>query len=170
MSVIMPPERRRHRLLTDVLADIATSGDPTITRIDEVVAEFGDLDGLLLAAQHRWYTAVFARLDAILEDTPEHPAQAVAQLWTDLAADRPGLRMLLDTHAERPALAAADRHHRAVVLRDLGVDLAALPVPPGPATGPPDQLRMLELVRRVLRAMTRRVASPRCPLRMADVG
>jgi hypothetical protein len=53
---------------------------------------FGGEDGLLLALQHRWLTALTARLD---DDIPAEQSRA------ELAVLEPGLRALLDEAARR---------------------------------------------------------------------
>lgn len=121
--------RTRHQLLEAVLADVARTGDPVVTHVDEVRAEFGDVEAFLLAAQHRWYTAVYAHLDAVLEDPADVPG-SVARMWWQLAAAMPALRALLDAHSEVPIVAVVDAQHRHRVLCDVGVDLAALPSRP----------------------------------------
>ncbi|WP_232661652.1 hypothetical protein [Pseudonocardia sp. TRM90224] len=126
MSATWEQTHRRQALLKAVLADVEASGQPAVTHLDEVVAEFGDVTAFLLAAHHRWYTAVLARIDVVLEDQQLEPVEAVAEIWTVLAERHAPLRALLDAHRDEPALAAADEHYRGLVLRDLGVDLAAL--------------------------------------------
>ena len=125
----------QHRTLTAVLADIARTGRPEITRPEEVATAFGDPDGLLRLAQHRWYAAVYAHLDALLEDPPPDLPAAVGGLWRSLAARHAPVRALLDAHAHHPTLRAADRHHRRVLLETVGVDVAALPPAPPSRTG-----------------------------------
>jgi hypothetical protein len=119
----------RDRLLAAVLDDVKRTERPDITHLDGVAAEFGGVDGLLLAVQHRWWTAVDAHLDALLEDPPEDPARAVGDLWRSLARHHSAARMLLDAHADRPALFAAEHEHRRGLMRAVGVDLTALPGP-----------------------------------------
>ncbi|MEJ3656854.1 hypothetical protein WEH80_28230 [Actinomycetes bacterium KLBMP 9759] len=126
MSATWEQTHRRQALLTTVLADVEASWQPLVTRIDEVIEEFGDVTAFLLAAHHRWYTAVLARIDVVLEDQQLDPPDAVAEIWTALAQRHAALRALLDAHRDEPALIAADEHYRELVLRDLGVDLAAL--------------------------------------------
>ncbi len=115
----------KFRLVTEVLAEVVRTGRPEIAPVAEVQAAFGDLEAFLLALHHRWRTAFFARLDALLEDAPDDFEAAVAALWSDPTLGGPGLRPLLDAHADHPALAAADAQERLLVARDLGVDLPA---------------------------------------------
>jgi hypothetical protein len=118
-------------LVREVLAEVARTGRPEITRLAEVEAAFGSLDAFLLALHHRWRTAVFAHLDALLEERAEDLEAAVRALWTDPATGGRGLRAVLTAHAERPALADAHERDRRLVRRDLGVD------PPPLGAGPP---------------------------------
>jgi ATP adenylyltransferase len=64
--------------------------DPTVERL------FGSKEGLLLSLQHRWMTALTAKLDQAAED--DIPAE---QARAELAARLPGLRTLLDEAARR---------------------------------------------------------------------
>lgn len=57
---------------------------------------FGSEEGLLLSLQHRWMTALTAKLDQAAED--DIPAE---QARAELAARLPGLRALLDEAARR---------------------------------------------------------------------
>jgi hypothetical protein len=116
-------------LIRQVLAEVVRTGRPEIVRQGDVEATFGGVDAFLLALHHRWRTAFFARLDALLEDPPDDLDAAVAALWTDPTTGGRGLRALLDAHADSHALAAAQERERQLVLRDLGVDV------PAPASG-----------------------------------
>ncbi|HLU54467.1 MAG TPA: hypothetical protein VKZ81_03320 [Pseudonocardia sp.] len=110
-------------LTREVLAEAARTGRPEITRRDEVEAAFGGVEPFLLALHHRWRTALFARLDALIEDPPDDFEGAVAAVWADPALGGRGLRALLDAHAHVPALAAAQERERSLVRRTLGVEL-----------------------------------------------
>ncbi|MQA14860.1 MAG: hypothetical protein GEV09_12005 [Pseudonocardiaceae bacterium] len=92
----------------------------------EVDTEFGGLDGLLLAAAHRWYTALHAHLDAVLEQHPAHLPTAVAELWRALERTHPACRALLDAHGDRPVLATVEARQRRMLLDTTGVDLHAM--------------------------------------------
>lgn len=118
--------RRRYRLIEAVLDDVRRSGEPVVPAglRDEVDAEFGGLDGLLLAVAHRWHTAFVAHLDAVLEEGPADLSTAVAELWCSQAAVHATSRALLDAHADRPVLIEAADRQRRDVLATTGVDLA----------------------------------------------
>jgi hypothetical protein len=110
-------------LIRQVLAEVVRTGRPEIVRQGDVEATFGSVDAFLLALHHRWRTAFFARLDALLEDPPDGLDAAVVALWTDPTTGGRGIRALLDAHADSPALAAAQDRERRMVLRDVGVDV-----------------------------------------------
>ena len=113
-------------LVREVLAEAARTGRPEITRRGDVEAAFGNFEAFLLALHHRWRTALFARIDALLEDSPADFDAAVVAAWTDPTTGGRGLRALLDAHADSPALAAAQERERLLLQRTLGVEI---PVP-----------------------------------------
>ena len=114
-------------LVREVLAEAVRTGRPEITRRGDVEAAFGSIEAFLLALHHRWRTALFARLDALLENLPAHSSAdcdaAVAALWTDPTTGGRGVRALLDAHADTPALAAAHERERRLVQRTIGVEV-----------------------------------------------
>jgi ATP adenylyltransferase len=66
---------------------------------------FGGEEGLLLSLQHRWMTALTAKLDQAAED--DIP---VEQARAELAARMPGLRALLDEAARRSIRIRSRQH------------------------------------------------------------
>ncbi|MGB9249603.1 MAG: hypothetical protein WCC28_07535 [Mycobacterium sp.] len=66
---------------------------------------FGSEEGLLLSLQHRWMTALTAKLDQAAED--DIPAE---QVRAELAARLPGLRALLDEAARRSIRIRSRQH------------------------------------------------------------
>lgn len=127
-------------LVREVLAEAARTGRPEITRRSDVEAAFGSVDAFLLALHHRWRTALLARLDALIENTPaDSPADfdaAVVAAWTDPTTGGRGLRALLDAHADSPALTAAQERERRFVQRTVGVELPAPSSRPRAVTHP----------------------------------
>jgi len=136
MSATWDETRRRSRLITAVLDDVAVSGEADAVHRHPVVETFGDLDTLLLAVHTRWSTAVLARADDVLESDPIDPARALAAALHELDAALPGARLLLDGHAARPAVEAAEERLRTRIRADLDVDLADLPPVPAAASCP----------------------------------
>lgn len=90
--------------------------DPTAPLVFDDLPEarrlFGSADGVLLALQQRWTTALAARLDQAIEaDTDPHEARA------RLAAEQPTLRAVLDAGAARSsALRDTQRGERRMVV------------------------------------------------------
>jgi ATP adenylyltransferase len=80
------------------LIDRAAENPQSAMSFDDATVErlFGDEEGLLLSLQHRWMTALTAKLDQAAED--DIPAE---QARAELAARLPGLRALLDEAARR---------------------------------------------------------------------
>lgn len=105
---------RQHQLVNAVVDEVARSRSPHVRRRDEVDALFGDLDSFLLAVHRRWWTTFDAYLDAVHEEVPDDLPSAVDELWQRLATRNPGMRMLIDAHLHRPALAAAEHSRRAL--------------------------------------------------------
>lgn len=129
MSVEWDRTKQRQRVLRAALEDVGAGGDATVLHRHPIAATFGDLDAFLLAVQARWATAVFARVDRVLETGPGAPEAALAEQLQELDAALPGTRVLLDAHAARPSVAAARARLRRRILADLGVDLDRLPAP-----------------------------------------
>jgi hypothetical protein len=110
-------------LIREVLAESVRTGRLEITRRGDVESAFGSVEAFLLALHHRWRTALFARLDALLEDSPADFDVAVVSVWNDPMTGGRGLRALLDAHADFPALAAAQERERRLVQRTVGVEI-----------------------------------------------
>jgi hypothetical protein len=117
-------------LVREVLAEVVRTGRPEITRPDEVEAAFGSVEAFLLALHHRWRTALFARIDGLLERSPADLEAAVVAAWTDPTTGGRGLGALLDAYADMPALAAAQERERRLLQRTLGVEVPARPSNP----------------------------------------
>ncbi len=136
MSASWDDTRRRYRVMTAVLDDVAATGDPAVVHRHHVEEAFDDLDALLLAVHARWSTAVLARADDVLESDPVDPAQALAAALHELDTALPGARLLIEGHAVRPSIRSVAERLRRQIRADLDVDLADLPPVPGPARCP----------------------------------
>lgn len=113
MSAAWDRVHNRHRVAALVLDDVRRRGHAeTVVRwSDEIEGAFGDLDSFLRHVQRRWYTALAARVDRVLEqETPDRQA-AVRQAWSDLSRLDPASRLLLDAYAGHPALQHGERRH-----------------------------------------------------------
>lgn len=64
---------------------------------------------LLGALQMRWHTRLSGAIERELAEQPWDLGQAVVHAWRGLAADMPGVRAVLDAHAEEPAMHRARR-------------------------------------------------------------
>jgi hypothetical protein len=112
----------------DVAGDFARSGSAALAEWEPVIeTEFGDLDGFLRDVQRRFHTAAEARLDAVIEASPDDPAASVAAILDEVAEIYPDLRCLLDAYACRPALAEGTARFRRAVRAATGVDLTETP-------------------------------------------
>lgn len=61
----------------------------------------GEVD-LLAALQLRWHTRLAGRIEAALAAQPMDLEAAVVQAWRGVAADMPGVRLVLDRHRAEP--------------------------------------------------------------------
>lgn len=77
----------------------------------------------LLALQHRWTTALSARLDDAIETTePGDDVEMVARAWRGLAKDLAPMRAVLDAHEPHsPALADALRTEYRILAMGAGL-------------------------------------------------
>lgn len=121
MSVAWKRTHRRYELVNAVLTEVAATGGPTALtgEIDEV---YGDFGAFLLDVRRRWCQTFDARLDALLACPPSDLEQAISELRHEVDREQPAMRVLLDEHADHPALAAVDAHHRRTLLASTGVD------------------------------------------------
>ncbi|MGH3451115.1 MAG: hypothetical protein ACRDQW_10395 [Haloechinothrix sp.] len=118
---------RRYRLVYAVADAIALRGPEVIDEWQAAIhTEFGGMDGFLQDVQRRWYTAVDAHLDAVLEDEPADSGVAVAEILDSVSATDRSLRLVLDAFAEHPVLLEGDARHRRSLLAVTGVDQDAL--------------------------------------------
>jgi hypothetical protein len=113
MSAAWDRAHNRYEVAARVLDDVRRSRHAeTLTRwSDEIEAAFGDLDAFLRHVQRRWYTALAARVDRILEDEVWDRQAAVREAWEELARLDPASRLVLDAYSGHPALEHGERRH-----------------------------------------------------------
>lgn len=76
------------------------------------LAMLGGLDRALAYLHRRWVTAFGVALDLEIEaGSPPGPA-TLARVCRRLAAEQPGLRLILEHHASHPAVREGRKHHR----------------------------------------------------------
>lgn len=120
--------RRRTRVLDAVLDDVTASSDWQIPdqRQGEVVKTFGDEAGFAQALYPRWFAALSARMDTVLEVRPEDLPEAAEREAAQLARERAGLFALLAAYADHPALEEAREQERHYLDWAPGAQLPAL--------------------------------------------
>jgi hypothetical protein len=64
---------------------------------------------LLGALQMRWHTRLSGAIERELTEQPWDLGRAVVHAWRGLSADMPGVRAVLDAHADEPAMQRARR-------------------------------------------------------------
>ena len=123
---------RRARVVDGVLHDAAASGDYQIPARwqPQIRVAFGGDGGLVGALYHRWFAALTARLDPLLEAPPADLPAAAAQAARQLARERPALFGLLSACAGHPVLAAAREREKRSLGWAPGAQLATLAAHP----------------------------------------
>jgi hypothetical protein len=78
---------------------------------------FADADDLLRALHETWSRRLQGRIDLALETDDHRLDESVARAWVASVDDLPGVRRVLDEHADEPALRQLERtEHRAVAV------------------------------------------------------
>ncbi|WP_125224910.1 hypothetical protein [Mycolicibacter terrae] len=99
---------QRMAFMADLIDRAAEAPDSALhfnSNAPDIERLFGSEEGLLLALQQRWMTALAAKLDqAHYDGVPAELARA------ELAAQQPGLRALLDAAAARSVRVRALQH------------------------------------------------------------
>lgn len=119
---------RRQRLMDTVLGDVAASGDWSLPRQrqPEISETFGGEAGFALALYPRWFSALSARLDAVLEELPDDLEGAAEQEARRLARERPAMIAVLSAYVDHPELAAARHREQQYLDWAPGAQLPAL--------------------------------------------
>lgn len=120
--------RERQRVVDGVLDDIAASESWRIPAQwqPEIENTFGDEALFARALYPRWFAALSARLDAVLESCPADLPEAAARAARQLARERPAQFALLSGHAGHPELEEVRRRERRYLDWAPGAQLAAL--------------------------------------------
>lgn len=120
--------RERRRVLDEVLDDVTASGNwhvPAQWR-PEVGETFGGEAEFARALYPRWFAALSARLDEVLEASPADLPEEAARAARRLARERPALFAVVSASAGHPALAEARQHERRYLDWAPGAQLSAL--------------------------------------------
>lgn len=149
--------RQRTRVLDAVLDDVTASGDWQIPdqRQPEIEQTFGDQAGFARALYPRWFAALSARMDTVLEAHPEDLPEAAEREAAQLARERAGLFALLAAYADHPALEEAREQERHYLDWAPGAQLTALAARRDELL-PEDQdsVRLITVIRGQIRKLT----------------
>ena len=126
---------RRDTALREVMRVAETRRDGILPWDDVPGAEaaFGTPADLLGALQMRWATRLAGAIERQLNEEPWDLEQSVVHAWRGVAGDLPGVRAILDAHADEPAMQRARRKERALLASASG--LAAMDDPQAVAIG-----------------------------------
>jgi len=124
---------------------------------------FRDREDLLQALHELWSRRLHGRIDVALETDDHLLEESVARAWLETVDDLPGVRRVLDEHADEPALRQLERtQHRAVAVA-AGLATFADPIAHSATAGAhfvqslrgrtPYWLRRPSFVRRLLNAL-----------------
>ena len=95
--------------------DATPATDPRWT--DELAGVFSGPDDVLVALHDVWTRRVTARVELALDLGQDLPAESVENAWFEVAAELPGVRRVLDAHAQDEVLQQLDRHeHRLLAI------------------------------------------------------
>lgn len=102
--------QRRDTILREVMAVAENRRDGHLPWDSTGAAQAFDTPAELLGAlQMRWHTRLSGAIERELTEQPWDLGQAVVHAWRGLAADMPGVRAVLDAHADEPAMQRARR-------------------------------------------------------------
>lgn len=100
-------------VVEDLDATVAT--DPRWTA--ELAEVFPGPDDVLVALHEMWSRRVTARVEMALDLGQDLPAESVENAWFEVAAELPGVRRVLDAHAQDEVLQPFEQHeHRLLAI------------------------------------------------------
>ena len=95
--------------------DATPTTDPRWT--DELAEVFDGPEDVLVALHDVWSRRVTARVEMALDLGQDLPAESVENAWFEVATELPGVRRVLDAHAQDEVLQQLDRHeHRLLAI------------------------------------------------------
>lgn len=92
-----------------------------LDELDGVWTAFRDIDDLLHSVQQRWFTSLTASIDLAIEQGGGDLLDDVRGAYADAVRRHPGLRRVIDDHADHPALVDAIRREHALLARAAAV-------------------------------------------------
>lgn len=116
----------RSAVLRDVVAAVEAGAE--LPWDDRLAAVFGDRDELLRALHELWGRRLDGRIDIALETDDQPLADAVADAWLATVEDLPGVRRVLDEHADEPGLRQLERAQLRAVAVAAGLATFADPI------------------------------------------
>ena len=126
-------------------------------------AVFADRDELLQALHELWSRRLHGRIDLALETDDHELRESVARAWIETVDDLPGVRQVLDEHADEPALRQLERTQLRAVAVAAGLATFGDPIAHSATVGAqfveslrgrtPDWRRKPSMLRRALGAL-----------------
>lgn len=96
-----------HTLTDTIAADPASLTDA----VRDALGEFDSLDDLLLSAHALWVRTFDARIDPLLESGAHGDDEAFTKVWSETVGLLRGTALLLEHHADHPAVVRAHAQH-----------------------------------------------------------
>ena len=120
--------RRRTSVQDAVLAEVDETANWQVPArwLPEVERTFGSEASFVQSLYPRWFAALTARLDPVLEDRPADLADAAARAARQLAREHPAMFALLAAYADRPVMEGARQRERQYLYWAPGAQLTAL--------------------------------------------
>ena len=124
---------------------------------------FRDRDDLLQGLHELWSRRLHGRIDLALETDDHELCESVARAWIETVDDLPGVRRVLDDHADEPALRQLERTQLRAVAVAAGLATFGDPIAHSATAGAqfvaslrgrtPDWRKKPSLLRRMMRAL-----------------